>query len=178
MRTRLKEKYSQMKMLHGWSEDEIALAAVFKPFEKKNNFTKQFKGMCRSCGKVGHKAPDCWEKEEYKSKRPNSYNSGNSNGGNSGGNHNSNNNHNVGRFSGKCLKCGKMGHKSFQCRSSGNEEQANNARKIEELKLLYTLCQFFSCIFYNDEKPHSLIYYLEKTYLLPFLHHNKYILVF
>ena len=129
MRTRLKDKYSQMKMLNGWSEDEIALAAVFKPFDKKNNFTKKFKGMCRSCGKVGHKSPDCWEKEENKGKRPHNYKSGNSNGSNSGG---IQNNHNGGRFSGKCHKCGKTGHKSFQCRSSGNDEQANNAGEIQE----------------------------------------------
>ena len=44
-----------MKMRHGWSKEKIALAAEFKPFEKKYNFTKTFKGMCQSCGKVGQR---------------------------------------------------------------------------------------------------------------------------
>jgi hypothetical protein len=27
-----------------------------------NNFKKQFKGVCRTCGQKGHKSTNCWEK--------------------------------------------------------------------------------------------------------------------
>ena len=37
-------------------------------------FMKQFKGRCWHCGKVGHKAENCWSLESNKGKRPPSWN--------------------------------------------------------------------------------------------------------
>jgi hypothetical protein len=37
---------------------------------KKGNSGSNFKGKCNSCGKLGHKAEKCWEKEENADKRP------------------------------------------------------------------------------------------------------------
>ena len=39
----------------------------------KHKFKKQFKGLCRLCGKIGHKAADCWTNEANKHKRPKNY---------------------------------------------------------------------------------------------------------
>jgi hypothetical protein len=36
----------------------------------KSKFKKQFKGLCRACGKIGHKAVDFWTNESNKHKRP------------------------------------------------------------------------------------------------------------
>ena len=31
--------------------------------------SKQYKGMCNVCGKIGHKGPDCWKRQTNESKR-------------------------------------------------------------------------------------------------------------
>ena len=45
----------------------------------KPKFKKQFKGHCRLCGKIGHKAADCWTSESNKNKRPKNYKQGKGN---------------------------------------------------------------------------------------------------
>jgi hypothetical protein len=39
----------------------------------KHKFKNQFRGLCRACGKIGHKVVDCWTNEISKHKRPNNY---------------------------------------------------------------------------------------------------------
>ena len=52
------------------------MAEFMATFGKKEMtfFMKQFKGRCQHCGKVGHKAEDCWSLESNKGKRPPSWN--------------------------------------------------------------------------------------------------------
>jgi hypothetical protein len=50
---------------------EVILAAI-QP-KGKHKFKKQFKGECHICGAKGHKATDCWENDNNKTKRPNNY---------------------------------------------------------------------------------------------------------
>jgi hypothetical protein len=57
---------------------------------------KKFKGLCRECGKQGHKAENCWQKNG---------NAGMNRVGGSGGK----------SFTGDCYNCGKSGHMSRNC---------------------------------------------------------------
>ena len=60
----------------------------------------QFKGKCNHCGKIGHKAANCWEKKKPGMERKQMP---------------KNNPVNKGGFIPKCYKCGKMGHKKPDC---------------------------------------------------------------
>jgi uncharacterized OB-fold protein len=40
-----------------------------KPFVKKKWNSKQFKGMCHTCGKYGHKSVDCCSKDGAKKEK-------------------------------------------------------------------------------------------------------------
>jgi hypothetical protein len=72
-----------------------------KPYTKKKWNSKQFKGTCRSCGKMGHKSSDCYSKgkdnkEDNKGKKND--------------------------FSDrKCYRCQKMGHMAYQCPEKDKE---------------------------------------------------------
>ena len=59
-----------------------------------------FKGRCNNCGKYGHKAADCRDKDS---------------GGGGGENKNNGSNNNGGGFKGKCFNCGKVGHRKKDC---------------------------------------------------------------
>ena len=58
-------------------------------------FSSQFKGKCRKCGKMGHKAADCRSGDDGKSKR----------------------------FNGKCNYCGIFGHKEADCQKKKAAEK-------------------------------------------------------
>ena len=57
LRERLRTKYRRMKMNDTVKTDSVAL------------YTKQFKGMCKVCGKIGHKGADCFTLEKNKDKK-------------------------------------------------------------------------------------------------------------
>ena len=57
LRERLRTKYRHMKMNDAVKTDSVAL------------YTKQFKGMCKVCGKIGHKGADCFTLEKNKDKK-------------------------------------------------------------------------------------------------------------
>ena len=106
---------------------------------------KQFKGMCNNCGKLGHKAKDCWDLDKNKSKRPANYKAkesaqflSNLNNGNNG-----NNNNNSANSDGKviCTWCGKENHTEDKCYRKKNgkpkkTEQANSATNNGKTPLL------------------------------------------
>ena len=60
---RLKECYLQLKMEHGWSEDEMSLNMKSSRNQSRNikneNKGRFFKERCNHCGKYGHKKTDC-----------------------------------------------------------------------------------------------------------------------
>ena len=51
------EKYRLLQKRNNWERQEIALATKFKG-------KKTYKGRCSHCGMFGHKAVDCFEREE------------------------------------------------------------------------------------------------------------------
>ena len=58
LRERLTTKYRRIKMNDTVKTDSVAL------------YTKQFKGMCKVCGKIGHKGADCFTLEKKKIRKP------------------------------------------------------------------------------------------------------------
>ena len=88
--------------------------------EEKANFVKQFKGMCRRCGKQGHKGVDC----------PDGKSDGDS-GANLDGNSEDNSGGAKPRFRGKCFHCGIMGHRISECKKlKAAKERANYAHDV------------------------------------------------
>ena len=96
-------------------------------------FKRGFKGNCRVCGKIGHKADRCWEDDRNKDKRPQGWIPGrssrtqqnnNNNNQNNGGESTQNNNNN--RFNGNCHYCHKFGHHIRDCRKKKRDEGTNN----------------------------------------------------
>ena len=83
---------------------------------------KQFKGVCRICGKYGHKAEDCWHNEKNKDKNP--QNNGQQNPNNNGMNNN-NYNSNTDRSDAniRCFYCNKMGHRAKDCRKKKRDQE-------------------------------------------------------
>lgn len=89
----------------------------------------KYKGQCTHCGKWGHKAVDCRDKNKPKSTNTDT----------------KTDDGNKPRFSGKCYYCGKMGHRSSECRKKekdkGGDESANtvkegNKKKDDETMLI------------------------------------------
>jgi Reverse transcriptase (RNA-dependent DNA polymerase) len=62
----LRQIYASLK--HSSNKREHETALIGKP-----KFKKQFKGSCRTCGKIGHKSADCWTLDSNKTKRPKNY---------------------------------------------------------------------------------------------------------
>ena len=126
VKKRLKERYLQLKMEHGWSEDEMALNVKSGNNQNKNikkgSKGKYFKGRCNHCGKFGHKKADCWDLRNKKEKHQE-------------------NEKKVQKDKSKvrCFKCGKLGHYANECRSDiessgggNNETFAMTCFKDEE----------------------------------------------
>ena len=108
LKLKLKRVFKALKKANNWTGEETALYSNETSKDDKTNykFKKRFKGMCNFCGKQGHKAVDCWEREENKSKRPNNWKNGPNNWKNG-------NNGNVKKVT--CFLCGEQGHKVFNC---------------------------------------------------------------
>ncbi len=68
LKLKLKRVFKALKKTNNWNDEETALYSREAGKEEKSEqkFKKKFKGMCNFCGKQGHKAVDCWEKEEKK----------------------------------------------------------------------------------------------------------------
>ena len=124
MRSELKIHYIKMKEVNNWTENEIALAATTN--NSSSRFTKQFKGRCRNCGRLGHKSANCWEREENKNKRPKNWQP-------SSGSTQSNSNSNQNRTTGRCWNCGERGHVQMNC---PKKEQANRANQSTQEHVL------------------------------------------
>ena len=82
------------------------------PNEEHALFAGGFKGKCNNCGKIGHRARDCRDKNGNKGKQENN-----------GGSNNQNNNEadkNV-----ECFYCKRKGHRISNCYKLKQKEQAN-----------------------------------------------------
>ena len=110
LRERLRAKYQRLKKRNS-TEDEKALLAHHQ----------QFKGTCRNCGKYGHKARDCRDKEKNRNNQRN----------------NANTDQRGPKINGKCNYCGKPGHMEKYCYkkkrdTKSNEETANIAQSDDK----------------------------------------------
>jgi len=139
MRAELKDRYKTMKGFNKWSDKDVALNMTDKPQQGgggfKKHYKKPFKGRCNNCGKIGHKAADCWDREENKSKRPNNWKSPKKPD-NNNNNNNNNNSGGSGRFGGKCWNCGERGHTSANCPKKDNDEVNIANEKVQDHVLL------------------------------------------
>jgi hypothetical protein len=98
--------YTRLKKQGGGEyKTETEDAALFAG-NKKWRPKKQFKGICKNCGKYGHKAVGCPTKEEEDDDNTHSR-----------------------RFNGKCHNCGKYGHMAKDC---WNNNHANLALSTVE----------------------------------------------
>jgi hypothetical protein len=98
LKEKLAAKYTRMKV---WGKqertEELQEHAVYNNEGTPSYYTDGFSGLCRNCGKRGHKSANCRD------------------------NNNNNNMHKNGngpsRFKGKCFNCGKIGHRKIDCRA-------------------------------------------------------------
>ena len=143
----LRPKYNlivqRKKTNYNVNEDETP--ALFANFQQSHH-KKQFKGVCRICGKYGHKADDCWHNEK-KDKNPNNNNNNNNNNWLNSNNQENNSYRYYENSDSKirCWYCNKMGHKAKECwkKKKDQERKKNeNANGMmanhEETKLVDT----------------------------------------
>jgi len=96
------------------------LGLAQSPNEEHALFAGGFKGKCNNCGKIGHKARDCRDKNNGNKQH------GGNNNANDNGNGNSNNNSNNGNDKNmECFYCKKKGHRIANCYKLKQKEQAN-----------------------------------------------------
>ena len=92
-------------------DDDTEVEGVLATKEVKSekvNFTRKFKGRCRICGEIGHKAKQC-DKNQNKKKK--------------------------GKFDKskiKCFKCGQMGHFASECQKSAKAEMNWHVRTVKK----------------------------------------------
>jgi hypothetical protein len=106
--------------------------------------TKQFKGMCNVCGKIGHKGPDCFTLPQNAKKKEQWQANLNKRKGNKKGNsnHSNHNNHNNNNKTGVvCLGCGKPGHIKPNCPDKHKNESVA-AAVTEDMILLSSTIDF------------------------------------
>ena len=123
VRERLRAKYQRIKKQNNVEDDKALIMRH-----------QQFKGTCRNCGKYGHKAKDCRNKER------NNKNDQRIN--------NNNRDERGPRINGKCNYCGKEGHMEKFCfkkkkdkknnDESANVAQANNNNEEEEFVMVHS----------------------------------------
>ena len=119
LRTKFNLIQQRKKTSNNMNEDETP--ALFANNQQSRG-RKQFKGVCRICGKYGHKAEDCWhnEKNKEKNSQKNSQQNPNNNGMN-----NNNYNSNTDRYEAKikCFYCNKIGHRAKDCRKKKRDQE-------------------------------------------------------
>jgi hypothetical protein len=80
LRTAMNKYYRQVykKNITEETDNELQLAATNGGSGKGSNANKKkkFTGNCNMCGKVGHKAADCWSNPKNADKRPGWYKGG------------------------------------------------------------------------------------------------------
>jgi len=134
MRDVLNSEYLRMKGNNGSKDKDEEQALV-----AGHNSHKKFKGTCRLCGVMGHKADQCWEDDKNAEKRPQGWVKGRrQTGGNSNNRNNNNNNrsNNGQRFQGNCTYCQKYGHREADCRKKIADERANTTSDVAETVLM------------------------------------------
>jgi hypothetical protein len=110
----VKEDYRQIYARNPKLENTNAKSGENLLFGKAKKF---FKGDCRNCGKKGHKATDCWEKEQNKDKRPAGYKAKNTS--------DSANVTNSGKL--HCNYCKKDNHTEDRCYKKQNDQKKKDS---------------------------------------------------
>ena len=102
----------------------------------------KFKGKCRNCGKWGHKAKDCDDRDSKKGtntqqgKRNSNFNSRNGNG--------------TSTFKGKCYTCNQYGHKSPDCPTKNKTPDSANIVAEDEEEVALITCDVPEYVMVND----------------------------
>ena len=106
-----------------------------KKHNKSENalFTKQFKGRCGLCGKIGHKKEQCWELEKNKSKRPKNWKKSDNN---------KDDSDNKLKKNITCYNCNQQGHISRYCPKKNKKENGMTATDENEdnKEVEYSFC--------------------------------------
>ena len=160
----LEDKYLPMKYVKGWEEEEDDYALFASPAKKKGQ-KKQFRGQCRYCGEIGHKAENCPDKKSKKkedskdksdkkeTQEPKKDSKGKGN---------------TDMSKIKCYNCGEMGHFARDCQKP--RENANIARENEQNRKFGELmdlgdnsvcneCAMICTDVYSDEEYDDIIVY-------------------
>ena len=122
LKLKLKRVFKALKKANNWNDEETALYSkeTGKEERAEHKFKKRFEGMCNVCGKQGHKAVDCWEKEENKHKRPSNWKKGK--------------NGNMRKLA--CFLCGEEGHKVFDCPKKPHSAKCAQENRAQEHLLI------------------------------------------
>jgi hypothetical protein len=98
LKEKLAAKYTRIKV---WSKqenrNELHEHALYGTDSTPSYYTDGFSGLCRNCGKRGHKSVNCRDKNN--------------------GNGNKVGNFGPPRFKVECYNCGKIGHRKMECRA-------------------------------------------------------------
>ena len=125
--------YSEKELLNGSLTLEALRDTLRTKFEKLNKktgsdeaalFTKQFKGMCKICGKIGHKDNDCFKLEKNKIKKENYMK-------NLRPKREKPNYPNI-----QCYNCQRMGHYASNCRNKRVPREKNHEEDDAEIALM------------------------------------------
>lgn len=125
IRTRLNAKFKKIKA----QEEEEAEKKEEEALMSKGGFKKQFKGRCKNCGRIGHKAYQCKFVGGGRGRGQQGRGGGGRNVQGYVRSQESDKKNTTPRFDGYCLQCGKYGHKAMHCWHNPINKNKNNKKE-------------------------------------------------